>query len=368
MKKALICVFLTFALFLLSCSEKEPDVTPSEEVFSPIVPDDAPEEIVPPTEQPPAPEDETLTETSSLTGLPITPEEKALRPVALVLNNLKAALPQCGIGEADVVWEFNMEGGITRLVALYPDISSVGELGAVRSARDYFLDLAAIHGAILVHAGGSPSFYSEVKARDIDNIDEVNMHTIPSDTFWRDSTKRYERGYEHCLETNGEKLVTAILSQNYTTEALSTPSPFNFYTEPTVPEGEDATYISLPFSAYITTEFTYDGETGLYYKKSYGENHIDETTGNTLAFKNLLVLYASHRVVDEDLRLDIDLVGEGRGLLVTAGKAIDINWSRSDNKAPLTLTGENGEVLMFNTGKTHVSVFDKNAESGVTIQ
>ncbi len=366
MKRCFAFIFILLLAFV-SCSDKPPVENNSDvEVFDPIV--EGTDVVEPPVvDTPTIPEkDETLTEISALTGLPITPEMKKVRPVAVVFNNLKDALPQVGIGDADVVWEFNMEGGVTRLVAVFSDISSVGEIGAVRSARDYFIDASSIHGAILVHAGGSPSFYSDDKSFGYDNIDEVNMHTIPKGTFWRDSEKRYSRGYEHCLETSGEKLITAFESQKYSLEAEEQITPFEFYPETTAPEGNTAETVKIGHSAYITPRFTY--KDGKYYKESYGKEHVDEATDEQLAFENVLILFASHRVVDEDLRLDIDLVGEGSGILVTAGQSVDVVWKRSSRTGRLVLENPDGTALKLNTGKTHITVFDKDVKNGITIQ
>jgi hypothetical protein len=355
-------------LVLCGCSDKPPVQDPSNEVLAPVDPPEIKEDPPQITDNPTIPEvDITKTEISSLTGLPCTPEQNKIRPVAVVHNNHKAALPQVGIGNADIVWECNMEGGITRLVAIYSDISCVEELGAIRSAREYFLDIASIHGAILVHAGGSPSYYAEDKNRGYDNIDEVNMHTIPTDTFWRDSEKRYSRGYEHCLETSGEKLVAAFKTVNYKTETDEQKKPFEFYSERTVPDGSRADYVKIAHSGYITPEFNYNADDSRYYKVSFGEPHIDEATGEQLAFENVIVLFASQKVVDSDLRLDINLVGEGSGILVTAGQKIDIVWKRSASDSVICLENSDQTPVKLNPGKTHITVFDKDVKNGITI-
>ena len=373
MKKIFATILCTILIVLCSCSEKAPSEQKGEDVFSPVVSDKtdengAEEMPQPEIEEPDTPVEPEVekTEISKLTGLPITVEESVVRPVAVVLNNHKKALPQAGIGDADVVWEFNMEGGITRLVALYSDISKVGELGAVRSARDYFLDAAGFFDAILVHAGASEYFYAEDKASGYDNIDEVNMHSIPSDTFWRNSEKRYSRGYEHCLETSGEKLVKAFESQNYKTDTDLVKSPFDFYSEFTVPDGKDARVVTLAHSSYITPRFTYNADDHRYYKESYDSPHIDETTGEAVAFENLIVLFASQKVIDDYLRLDIDLERGGEGILISAGKSVDIKWSRSGTS--LVLTTDGGDDVMLNPGKTHITVFDKSHKNGITIK
>ncbi len=373
MKKTLLCIIFISLLVFFSCSEKTPsqqikdEETPTDVVVEPVVN----ESVITPTPDLTEPEpiptvDEPLTERSALTGLPITSETAKIRPTAVVFNNHNKALPQVGIGEADVVWEFNVEGGITRLLAIYSDISKVETLGAIRSGRDYFLDVAQMYGAVLVHAGGSDSFYAEDKARDFDNIDEVNMHTIPSDTFWRNSDKRYSRGYEHCLETSGEKLIKAFKSQGYKTECDTNIPMFEFSEERFVPNGKAAEMITAKHSSYITPCFIYNAEDGKYYKESYNAPHIDEATGAQLSFDNLLILFAPQKVVDEYLRLEIDLHGTGDGILITAGGCVDIKWKISDGKLGIEQLDKTPAPL--NVGKTHITVFSASYKNGIIIE
>jgi hypothetical protein len=93
-------------------------------------------EAQPPEEEP---EPEFL---NPLTGLPISEEDVGNRPIAVMLNNIKAALPQYGISSADIIYEVPAEGGITRMLAIYQSVADVGNIGSVRSTRPYYLDLA----------------------------------------------------------------------------------------------------------------------------------------------------------------------------------------------------------------------------------
>ena len=62
---------------------------------------------------------------SYLTGEWIPEEEAEQRPYAVILNNLKTASPQSGIAEADILYEALTEGGITRFLGIYEDISVI---------------------------------------------------------------------------------------------------------------------------------------------------------------------------------------------------------------------------------------------------
>ena len=55
-----------------------------------------------------------------------------------MINNVKDALPQYGITEADVIFELPVEGDLTRLMALYADYTKVPDICAIRSCRYYY--------------------------------------------------------------------------------------------------------------------------------------------------------------------------------------------------------------------------------------
>ncbi|MEE1279228.1 MAG: DUF3048 domain-containing protein, partial [Oscillospiraceae bacterium] len=63
---------------------------------------------------------------------------KDKRPVAIMINNIKISLPQRGISEASIIYEALAEGGITRLMAVFPDVNKIPDVGSVRSARHYY--------------------------------------------------------------------------------------------------------------------------------------------------------------------------------------------------------------------------------------
>ena len=96
-----------------------------------------------------------------------------------------------GVSQADVIYEIVAEGGITRKLAVFQDIEGVGDLGSVRSARDYYVSLACGHDAIYVHAGGSPQAYDALQGWGMSYIDFVNGPY--GDMCWRDPGDVYKR-------------------------------------------------------------------------------------------------------------------------------------------------------------------------------
>ena len=93
-----------------------------------------------------------------LTGLPtLTDGAIGKRPVAVMVNNVDAALPQYGISAADLIFELPVEYDLTRLMAVYGDYTQVPDVCSVRSCRYYYPILAVGFDAVYVHWGIDPT-------------------------------------------------------------------------------------------------------------------------------------------------------------------------------------------------------------------
>ena len=162
-----LCIALAFLLLLAplsACTKPSPPapVTPPEEVFEPAPPEEPPEDEI--AESPnPIPEGPV----NPLTGLAdgLSEEAAARRPAAVMINNLKQAIPQLGISKADIIYEMMAEGRIYRMLAVFQDPSRVGRIGSVRSARPYFVDMAENHNAVFFHIGASVPGYEALRSR-----------------------------------------------------------------------------------------------------------------------------------------------------------------------------------------------------------
>ncbi len=294
-----------------------------------------------------------------LTGLPLAdPESAGKRPVMIMINNLKRATPQHGLQDADMIFEVEAEVGITRLMAVYTDISKIGTIGSVRSTRPVMVNMALGLDAFLIHAGGSDQAYSDIKTLGLDNIDGrvLTMGAV----FYQDADRMHTMGYEHSLMTNGTLLAKRIqtlanrdgkrteLETGYTT-------PFAFRETGCDLDGQAAQTITTKYNATYQPYFTYNGSTGLYERFQYGAKHIDNNTGDQLAFTNIIVLSVTSKQIDNEGRRQFDDVGSGTGYYASRGTAIPIRWSKAAVDAPLRLWTESGAELQLNPGKSFIS-------------
>lgn len=357
MKKRLLSLLLVLlCLFLSACgdgSSGEGDVSPSPSQEVPPSPVQTPEPT--PT---PEPEPEP---SSPLTGLPMEEEQAAARPVAILLNNLAAALPQQGNSGADIIYEVVAEGGITRMVGIYQSLEGVETIGSVRSARPYFVELAMGHDALLIHAGGSDDAYTAMKRWETDHLDGVNGHYAAAGVglFWRDRERIAGKRYavEHSLVTSGEAVRTVLDGSSF---RLTHPEGYDggltFAPDGTPAGGESAQTITVSFSGYKSSLFRYDAASGLYLAEQYGEAYIDGNTGGQIAVTNVLVLQTDITDSGDSYgHVGVALSG-GTGWFACGGRSIPITWAKDGPDSPLTYTLEDGSPLALGQGKSYVCI------------
>ena len=91
------------------------------------------------------------------------------RAVAVMINNHPKARPQSGLSKADLVYEILAEGDITRFLAVFQS-EMPDNIGPVRSARAYFVELAKGLNALYIAHGYSPEAKEMLDGGYIDNL------------------------------------------------------------------------------------------------------------------------------------------------------------------------------------------------------
>lgn len=363
MKKRIVAMLLAgcMLLGLTGCGEKE---TPAPSAASSGA-EQAEPAPAPEPEPEPAPEPEPEPEpvdvpsgTNPLTGLPMEEEYENDRPIAVMLNNIKAAQPQLGVSQADIIYEIPAEGGITRIMGVYQTLEGVETLGSVRSARPYYLEAALGHDALFVHAGGSNDAYEKIAAWGVANMDGVNGGSDAA-IFWRDQERKSTMGYEHSLVTSAEKIRQYLSTGVFRTEHKDSYQYTQQFAEDGTPAGGAAAeQITLRFSAYKTGTFDYDAENGVYSVSQYGKPHTDGVNGQQVTAVNVLVLETAISPIpgDTEGRLNVTMTGTGKGTFFCGGKAVEIKWSKPERSSPFTYTLTDGTPLVLGQGVSYVCI------------
>lgn len=307
-----------------------------------------------------------------LTGLEVDASLVGRRPIGVMFNNIKAALPQVGLGKCDIIYEVLAEGGITRFEGLIFDYANAGNLGSVRSSRPYYVNIARAYDAIYVHAGGSGLAYDLMRSTGIDHFDGVggNFYVNGELLFWRDQG-RINSGYslEHTMFTSGEDIAQATIDRSVRT-TLKDPSFKAFHFDPAfagIGSAQSANYIKIPQSYYYVSEFNYDAETDLYAHTHYGTAHVDGGTGEQIKTKNVFILFTAQSIIDSYGCRAVTLTGEGTGFYANGGEYTAITWKRANDDAPFQYFAPDGSELKVEQGKSYVALVDQTIASSVTI-
>lgn len=282
---------------------------------------------------------------SYLTGEAVSMEVGTKRPYAIMINNVKPALPQSGVGQAEMIYEAQVEGGITRLMAVFQDVEGVEKIGSIRSARHYYIDFANDNEALYVHYGQSKFALQRMENQNITTIHGISGYEAK--VFYRST----DRNAPHNVYTTDEMLEKGLEVTGLSREYPADYEPRLLFNAEDTPlaDGMNAEKVNIPFDS--KPYFTYNTEDGLYYRYQYGEAHIDREDGKQLAFKNIIVQYIEETSISDEDHQDLVLNGTGKGLYITDGKAMDITWKRANNSDKTRYYDADGRQIYLNPGK-----------------
>ena len=335
-------------------NEEEPiPVEPEEEVVvEPEIEEPEVEIILP----------ERLERENNLTGLPTLSEEaEGKRPVAVMVSNVRANMPQHGISQADLIFEIPIEGGATRLMAVFGDYTAIPTIIPTRSARLYFGAFALGFDAFYAHWSNTPQITETLTNWLGEDRFDGGFNT--GGVFGRDQG-RINAGFalEHTAYFDGPGFPGAIsrldLRTDLSEEHQGAVFLFNDYLKPVSPEGESITTAHVNFSG-TTADFTYDEDTSLFTKDFNGTPHVDGDTGEPLAFTNLLLL-ETEITVNYFGHNDFNWGGGemSTGYYVSNGAAQPITWAKDEGRdeGRLRFFDLEGNEIWINRGKTYIAV------------
>ena len=273
------------------------------------------------------------------------------RPIAVMIDNHKSAMPQANLGKAYMVYEIIVEGGETRLMALYKG-QDLEKIGPVRSSRHYFLDYALENDAIYVHFGFSPQAKNDIAKLGVNNINGIYES---SKNFWRVKDKYAP----HNAVTSTKNVLEIAKRDNYRVTS-DKQSVLNYVgDEVNLKSDIIANTVTIPYSDSNTVSYEYSEETKTYTRYSRKIKQVDWDTKETITAKNIIITFCKNTKLNDGENKDrqtIDNIKTLKGYYITNGKAIEIvceKTSRSEKTLYKTLEGKEIEV---NDGNTFVQI------------
>jgi len=295
---------------------------------------------------PPAP----LPGVAPLTGLP-APDTDLARPALYVkIGNSASARPPLALSAADLVYVAQVEGGYTRLAAVFHS-RTPAEVGPVRSARSTDIGmLSSLNTPLLSNSGANPSHTRLLRQADL--VDYGAASQTPREYF-RDSSRRAP----YNLLTD-----PSILWGNAADRGEGgTPPPHFFYRQ----AGDE-----LPASAVAVPAFTvsYPSQTSGWtwypeggWRRTDSGSAVVDADGTPIAAANVVVAEVETRLaggfdsagsaITEDIYL-----GSGRGWVFTDGHMIEATWTKPTLRSVATWTTAAGETVKLTPGQTWIEL------------
>jgi len=276
------------------------------------------------------------------------------RPYAVMINNISSVWGyQSGIQDAYLVYEIIVEGGYTRLMAVYKD-KTLDRIGSVRSSRHYFLDYALENDAIYVHFGWSPQAQN-----DISNLGVNNINFMSYNGYSRDYTLGLAS--EHTAFTTTQDIMDGASYYGYRTTTEE--EPVLNYSADTIDissmEGAiPANKINIVFSASRSTSFEYDSVNKVYNRFQNTISHEDYVTGLQYTTKNIITYQITNYTISGDTsgRQTLENMGSGTGWYISEGYAAPITWEKESRGSKTIYKYEDGTEIKVNDGNTHIEI------------
>jgi hypothetical protein len=281
-------------------------------------------------------------------GTDTKPDQRA---VAVMVNNHPKARPQSGLNKADIVYELLAEGNITRFLAVFQSEKPTN-IGPVRSARDYYINLAKGLNALYIAHGYSPEAKQLLESNYVDNLNGM----VYAGTLFKRSSSRKP---PHNSYITYDNILKGAEQKGYTMK--NSPPAFKFYSleESKNLSGQEAKSVSITYSKDETfnSKFQFDEALGKYKRFSAGEQTVDLETGDPILLDNVFIIEAVHKFIDSYGRREIDLESGGKAYLLQMGKVNEVEWANKNGRiVPL----KNGEEIPLVQGHTWVNVVPAN--------
>ncbi len=319
---------------------------------------------------------------SELTNEWVSNDIKDQRPIAVMIDNEKTALPHYGTSDADIVYEMvnsTLNGRITRLMCIYKDWQNVEQIGNIRSTRPTNCYLFSEYNAILLHDGG-PYFIDEWLAYEnatnhlsggfarIDRGKASFYEEYATNEHYTGKGEFAGKSYSSVLERIEDAGYDLEYNDYYKGEH------FTFSDEEFSLESEkDAITASVikPNFPHNESTLTYDKEKGVYvyseYDDEYTDAYYDDERG--LEFENVILYAAPLIEYGEGYMMYMGIGTTKFGYYCTNGYAVPIKWEKED-QASLTkfYRLSDGEEITLNTGKTYIGLCPQDTWSDLVIK
>jgi hypothetical protein len=279
-----------------------------------------------------------------LTGLP-DPGGAALTRSALTvkIENTPQALPQWGIDQADVVYEEIVNGGITRLAAIF-NSHAPNKVGPVRSVRPTDTQVVWPIGGIFAYSGGAAYAVASISTAPVKLIDESSAGTA----MFRDNS----------LQAPHNLFAVAPLLFKFGGTPTPPRSLFSYRSATQKVVGTAVARFVVPFPSMYPVTWTWDTATASWDRTLFGQPDVTGT-GVRESPKNVVVMWVNYVNGIGTEASYANLQGSGTATVFSDGKEVQGTWSRGASKADVvTYQTKSGTVIKLTPGQTWVELLN----------
>lgn len=272
--------------------------------------------------------------------------------LAVKIDDTSAAHPQVGLGSADVIYIEQVEGGLTRLAAIFT--SKVPALiGPVRSARISDIEILAQYGRVGFAYSGAQSKMRPVLTAA--NLENMSAERNPPSIYQTDTTR--------FSPTNMMVDAAALLKKTIEVEGKKIDTVksvgWQFGDASKLAKKVTSFEVKWPASRYSATWSKTEKRWLLSYN---GQPNLD-STGRQLGSPNFVIQKVAitnsiYKGKVGGITPMSNTVGSGTGYLLRDGKVVPINWQRPSAEVGTIWTLSDGKVANFADGQVWIALTD----------
>lgn len=263
--------------------------------------------------------------------------EKVIKHIphaVLISNNESARVEQYGLNYADIIYEAQVEGGITRFMAIFWSKQDGYIIKPVRSVRKYFLDWAVEYGNVPVTFTGFATT-DNYETNSLGFYKEQNIRTTYFNwPFKWDEECVSKLPRMHCKRVHPEDLYLIFDQKEWTFDKWQgylNNNEWTFKEELEENGYTDCNEFKYDFAGdnAWSTRWVYNKDTNLYEKHDPIDAHLDMNNkqviqASTVIIQKIVRIYTN----DSSNRVIYKTVGTGDAFIIRDGKRIDATWKK----------------------------------------
>lgn len=275
--------------------------------------------------------------------------------LAVKIDDTNAAHPQIGLEDADVVYIEQVEGGLTRLAAIFSSVIPE-RVGPIRSARISDIEMLAQYGRVaFAYSGAQKKLLPVIDAANLQNL---GAQAQPPSIYTTDPN----RVAPVAMVLRADLLMAKVIEKNYQITTANNVG-WSFGDAPQRGKPTESVIMHWPAARYSAA---WSESQSRWLLSHNSESNVAES-GIVLGPTTLVIQMVS--ITDSEYRDKVggitpfsQTVGNGRGFILRDGKTFNALWSRASEGVGTTWTSSDGKEIKFAPGQIWVALTDREPD------